>query len=513
MTSIKRTCSCKQNKACEHYNLELLYPELCKEWDYEKNIDVEPSEITPGTAKKIFWICSLNPCGCHKWDTSVKNRTKEKNGTGCPYCINRKVCPHNNLLILHPELCKEWDYEQNELPPETYSENSQKKVSWVCSKNEICQCHKWDANINYRTKIDATGCPFCNKGKICAHNNLLALHPKLCKEWDYEKNIIDPSTIAAGSDKKVFWVCESEKNWCGCHKWEATIDKRAGKFKRGCPYCCNHKLCPHNNLLALYPKLCEEWDYEKNVLGPENFAPFSDKKVFWICSLNPCGCHKWDTSINQRTSTKETNCPYCCNRQLCPHNNLSIVCADLCENEWDYKKNTLGPENFPKGSGEKVWWKCERGHSWRSVIHNRSRVNSCGCPTCCDNTLFSKKQIDWLDKIAKKYKIKIQNALSFDGEYCVNINDKIFRLDGFALVNNKKIAFEFDGCFWHGCEDCFEPMDKNRVNGKTYKKLQDATKQKKMLLEQENYILISIKECEYDNDEDFCEYDDILLCK
>jgi|SRR5579862_232215 len=507
---IKRTCNCKQNKACEHYNLELLYPELCKEWDYEKNIDINPSEITPGAAKSIFWIClsSKNSCGCHKWSTASRNRIK---GNGCPFCGKGKICPHNNLLINHSELCKEWDYTKNKSLPETYSEGSSEKMSWICSKNKLCECHKWDASICYRTSKKCCGCPFCNKGKICPHYNLLTLRPKLCEEWDYEKNIVDPSTIGIGSDKKVFWICKSEKNWCGCHKWEATVNHRAGNRKSGCPYCCNHKLCTHNNLLVLFPKLCEEWDYKKNVLGPENFSPLCEKKVFWACLKNPCGCHKWETSINHRSGEKKTNCPYCSNKKLCSHNNLLTICPELCKNEWDYEKNNLGPENYPKGSGEKVWWKCGKGHSWRSVIHNRSRENSCGCPICCGDTLYSKKQIDWLNKISKKYNIKIQNAESPDGEYCVNINDKIFRLDGFVMANNKKIAFEFDGCFWHGCEDCFEPTDKNRVNGKTYKKLQDSTKQKKRLLESEGYILISTKECEYDDNEDFCEYDDILL--
>ena len=32
----KKTCSCKQKTACEHYNLTTTRPDLCKEWHPEK---------------------------------------------------------------------------------------------------------------------------------------------------------------------------------------------------------------------------------------------------------------------------------------------------------------------------------------------------------------------------------------------------------------------------------------------------------------------------------------------
>jgi Probable Zinc-ribbon domain len=309
--------------------------------------------------------------------------------------------------------------------------------------------------------------------------------------------------------KKFFWICSSPKNSCGCHKWETTPNHRTSS-KSGCPYCRGRKLCVHNNFLTLYPKLCEEWDYEKNNLRPENCSPFSNKRIFWICPVNPCGCHKWDATISHRSGSEQSGCPYCSNNRICPHKNLLISCPELCKNEWDYEKNKLGPENYARTCGKKVWWKCEKGHSWQCTIYNRSKEKLTACPICSHNT-FSKKQIDWLNKIAKKYNIEIQNAKSPNGEYQVTINNKVFKIDGFVMINNKKIIFEFDGCFWHGCENCFDPTKKNRVNKKTYKELQDTTKEKKISLENAGYIVISIKECEYDKNEDFCEYDDILL--
>ena len=51
----------------------------------------------------------------------------------------------------------------------------------------------------------------------------------------------------------------------------------------------------------------------------------------------------------------------------------------LCA-QWDYEKNTILPAEVTAGSGRKVWWKCEHGHSWETAICKRAQGN--GCPYC-----------------------------------------------------------------------------------------------------------------------------------
>ena len=65
-------------------DLATLHPELLKEWDYQKNADLEPSKLLPGSGKKAWWKCSR--CG-HEWETVIASRTK---GHGCPKCSRRK---------------------------------------------------------------------------------------------------------------------------------------------------------------------------------------------------------------------------------------------------------------------------------------------------------------------------------------------------------------------------------------------------------------------------------------
>lgn len=284
------------------------------------------------------------------------------------------------LVILE----EEWDDERNVGKLSDYSLGSHKKVWWICKKNP-CGCHRWEMTIKLRTNINTPyggqNCPYCSRRKICEHNNVLYLHPELCEEWDYERNTVDPTTLAPKSGKKVWWVCK--KNPCGCHKWEAKIADRVIK-NSGCPYCptsARRRVCPHYNLKTAFPDLCEEWDYERNKTTPEEYTPFSKSVVWWICKKNPCGCHKWKTSINWRTNTG-IGCAYCANQKLCEHNNVLVTHPKICK-EWNYDKNKTKPENYSYGSTKKVWWKCSNNekHIWYTTIYSRT-VTESNCPRC-----------------------------------------------------------------------------------------------------------------------------------
>jgi len=50
--------------------------------------------------------------------------------------------------------------------------------------------------------------------------------------------------------------------------------------------------------------------------------------------------------------------------------------------EWDTEKNApLSPESVARTSTARVWWKCEKGHSWQTQVSSRAKGTS-GCPLC-----------------------------------------------------------------------------------------------------------------------------------
>ena len=61
--------------------------------------------------------------------------------------------------------------------------------------------------------------------------------------------------------------------------------------------------------------------------------------------------------------------------------------------EWDYDKNfPLLPSMLSTGSNQKVYWKCENGHSWSASLKertNRSNRKGTGCPYCSGNKVLT----------------------------------------------------------------------------------------------------------------------------
>ena len=144
---------CSNHKVLIGFNdLETLYPKLLIEWDYEKNIDVLPNSVTPGSDKKVWWKCSC--CG-YEWYTSISKRVA---GNGCPACVGKKVfVGYNDLATTAPHIAQEWHHDKNtDIQPTSVTKNSNKKVWWKCKYG-----HEWQASVNNRT--NGRGCPYCSK--------------------------------------------------------------------------------------------------------------------------------------------------------------------------------------------------------------------------------------------------------------------------------------------------------------------------------------------------------------
>ena len=106
------------------------YSLLIKEWNYDKNQGIVPSELSASSKEKVWWRCKEG----HEWICAISHRTgKEK--TGCPYCYGRyAIKGKNDLLTLEPLIAKEWNLiKNNDLKPEDVKPGSGKKVWWKCS--------------------------------------------------------------------------------------------------------------------------------------------------------------------------------------------------------------------------------------------------------------------------------------------------------------------------------------------------------------------------------------------
>lgn len=488
------------------------FPERAKDWDYEKNGELLPTQVTAGSNIEVYWKCHV--CG-KEWKSTVVSHAKAK--FSCRKCAyrDRSLKRYGDKLLIetHPQLADEWDYEKNgELTPYNITANLHKRVNWVCHKG-----HHWPAYVNVRARLNI-GCPHCKKEwgtsfpeqaiyfylrkvtnvqnryifkkqeidiylgdkewntaieydgayyhsssnsqnrekkknqiladngirlirikegdnnnvsdgiiyvkyqndhnylkwvineilKLCdkeeyieqldidierdrnqiyalyiqseKENSIVARAPEVAKQWDYEKNgDIKPEYVSCTSHKKFYWRCEKG------HSWEAEVNSRFMGY--GCKYCAGIVLVPgENDLLSQNPELAKEWDYERNGdLTPDRITVNNNKKVWWVC--NTCG-HHWPASVGHRN--KGEGCRKCADKQrtLSRHKRIVELRGSFADNyphllkEWDFEKNIgLDPNILPPHCGEKVWWICGTcGHSWQATMDDRAKGS--GCEQC-----------------------------------------------------------------------------------------------------------------------------------
>ena len=171
---------------------------LSKDWNYEKNGKLQPHQVHSGSKRKVWWKCST--CG-YEWKSIVYDRAR---GIGCPACSGKVVQKGlNDLLSQRPDIAAEWNYEKNGiLKPDQVHLGSNLDVWWKCSN---CGS-EWQAKVISRKM---SNCPKCNYQRVAANrhlikgeNDLATRFPELIRDWNYEKNTIDPSSITSGSHQK-----------------------------------------------------------------------------------------------------------------------------------------------------------------------------------------------------------------------------------------------------------------------------------------------------------------------
>lgn len=140
-------------KASSDYNLLASSPDLVKEWHPTKNTGVKPADLTPGSGRKVWWICSAG----HEWEAAIYSRSR---GSGCPFCRRSKKSEAGYLALTNPELIKDWHPTKNgALNPRNVTSDHLKKVWWVCLNG-----HEWKDTI--KNRIKGNGCPTCEGSVI-----------------------------------------------------------------------------------------------------------------------------------------------------------------------------------------------------------------------------------------------------------------------------------------------------------------------------------------------------------
>lgn len=412
-------------------DLATVNPELSEEWHPTLNQPSLPTDFTHKSGKKVWWFCSFE----HTWEATIASRA---NGRGCPVCVNKMIVPGvNDLASQKPEIAAWWDDPKNTKSSDEVSKGSKYLAQWICDKGHefqrpvyqlsegrgcpqcpkvsrqnlssellkpflgdyktelnndvelfdrsphsrdkvVWSCnmgHIWSSMLRSRVRTNSS-CPFCLNPKLQTRNrgikstimSVQQAYPELVLEWDFKENDLSPDRVLAGSSKSFLWICKAD------HSFIQSPRKRGAGI--GCPFCSGRlPLAGKTDFGSVAPEVALQWDYASNEgLTPEDFLPNSSFRANWLCELG----HRWSAIIASRT--KGNGCPICANKIILEgFNDLFSVRPEL-KSEWDWERNTISPTKLFGSSPRRVWWLCEKGHSWQTSPNGRNRGE--GCPSC-----------------------------------------------------------------------------------------------------------------------------------
>ncbi len=413
--------------------LQSKNPELAKQWHPNKNMLLTPNDVSSGSGKKAWWLCSNN----HEWQAVINSRNR---GVGCPFCARQKRTSDKNFATEYPELLKELDVIKNKnLDPEKLSPHASQKVWWNCENG-----HSWQTTIQTRTRNQyKNSCPYCTNRKLCNENSLAQLRPDIAQDWHPTKNkSLTPKDVLARGGPKVWWTCKHG------HDWQATVGTRVNNGT-GCPKCSLQtsriEIAVYSEITALFSGVV--WQekiegYECDVLIKDKNIGIEIDGVYWHRrrpDVDKVKSKLFEAKGIQLFRLREKGLPLLSERDISfkwSDNTFPIISrmvkqllkfAKLNENErlilhryvngkslinekqyreivsnlpapppgrsladkmpelakeWAYDLNApLTPEHFGPSANKSAWWRCKQGHTWKSVIQQRTFHRS-GCRRC-----------------------------------------------------------------------------------------------------------------------------------
>ena len=373
---------CAGNKViCGYNDLQTLFPNVAKYWDYEKNDGLKPSQISAKSKKVAWWKCDKG----HSYDMSVDKKTLR--GFKCPICSNyRIVAGINDLATTNPNLVVEWNKEKNgTLLPQKIGKNSMKKIWRICTRG-----HERTATPHDRTQ-DNTGCPICSARRSTSFPEqaiyfyLKKLYPDTINRYkdifdnSMELDVYIPSLrLGIEFDGKAFHNTEDQ------HKRELI----------------KYEICKQKKIYLIRIKESQN-DGWKDTADDVHFIPkernyerLSYLLQFLLDSLDTRRQlffdleqkHISDVYLPHQSSVKvdlEKDRAEILTYLTDIPNSITNTKPDMAK-EWDYEKNKpLTPNMFSIGSNEKVWWVCTVcGKSYKKGINDKNIKNSRVCPEC-----------------------------------------------------------------------------------------------------------------------------------
>lgn len=278
------------------------------------------------------------------------------------------LCEDNSLAQVRPDIAETWHPHKNTpLTPSDVIAGGSKKVWWICKHG-----HEWQATIGHRV-ISGTGCPKCSlqtsRIEIAVYSELVALFNDV--EWrekisGYECDLyLRDHNIGVEIDGVYWHSRRPEQELAKSAVFEAAGIQLFRLREEGLPPLSERDIS----------------------------FKFSEEEVVVISRLIDSLLKHAEIPEQQRIKLNEyTKGKELINEKLYrklvaslpappPGQSLADKQPDVAK-QWAYDLNApLSPEHFRPAANKSVWWRCSKGHIWKTSINNRGRQLS-GCPGC-----------------------------------------------------------------------------------------------------------------------------------
>lgn len=359
---------CSNQKVLKGFNdLQFKNPDIAMEWHHTKNGSLKPTNVIPGTHKKVWW---LGKCG-HEWEQAISKRTQR--GQGCPICGNRLQTSFPEQAVFY--------YVKRAFSDaiNSYTEvfNNQMELDIFIPSTSIGI--EYDG-INWHNTSNTVE-KERTKYQICKEKGITLI-----------RIIEEKNTVADNSCDTAYFIRRHPSfdelnslilSIISCFEKSEDVDVERDSMKIHAQYLFGDN---PNSFVYYHPYLLDDWDFVKNEkINPYSLSVSSGIYVWWKCAV--CG-HEWRQRI--ATRTQGSGCEKCgfakrntsrIRNRIAANGSLLDKAPDLAR-EWHPSKNgSLSPDAVMLGSAKKVWWKCSTcGYEWIATILSRNQGN--GCPEC-----------------------------------------------------------------------------------------------------------------------------------
>lgn len=441
-TNQKQNCPyCSNQRVLKGYNdLETLFPDVAKSWDYENNGDLLPSMVTSRTNKKVFWVCPNN----HSYLAAVAWRTHPAHPTGCPYCSHNKVLDgFNDFATICPDKVKYWDYEKNGLlKPNEITPYSGRYVWWKCP----------DCNQSWRSKVQAfsgsMGCPRCYRRRQTSFGEQSIYYYVHCLYQDAISRYKIPNGKQSELDIYIPSINTAvEYDGCVFHSDERSLQKENRKYQ----------WCAQNNIKLIRVKEYKQCYDSDNIYADNSYYVCIDRKEYEnnlsiiirqmlndICRSNVAVMNDIDVDVTR-------------DRQLilrmyidCGVKNSLYDKFPNIVKYWDYERNLVSPSHISYSSTISVWWKCaDCGVSFQKPVCEVTHKGRNPLYYCRSCIVRSKYSHTWSKGKTKENDIRLQSVAN---KLSVRQSKPVIGIDADGNKHyfpSIKLATQW--CFENGC--------------------------------------------------------------